>query len=72
MNRSDSNQFFYTGMTPRAWRMISYSCVGFFIYSAILFTEMLQNVHLYKIDHQLKLLNQSDAQQEQFNQDINP
>ena len=51
------NQFLYSGMTPRAWRMISYCCVGFFLYGMVLFYEIMQNIHLNKIDAQLQLLN---------------
>ena len=43
-----------TGMTPRAWRMLSYCCIGLVIYSMVLFGEILQNMHLDRIDQQLK------------------
>ena len=45
-----------TGMTPRAWRMISYSCIGFLIYGLVLVTEIVQNYHLNKIDKQMEMI----------------
>ena len=45
-----------TEMTPRAWRMICYCVIGFLIYGLVLLMELLQNVHLNRIDEQLKEL----------------
>ena len=61
-----SQSFISTGMTPRAWRMISYCVVGFLVYCLLLFAEMLQSFHLNKIDQQLNLLDKEVAG------DVNP
>lgn len=58
---STANQFLYRGMTPRAWRMISYSCIGFLIYGMIVFGEMLQSVQLSRIDSELKAVEEETS-----------
>ncbi len=45
-----------TEMTPRARRMMVYCAVGFLAYLLILFMDMIQNIHLNRIDEQLKAL----------------
>ncbi len=50
------SQFVSSGMTPRAWRMISYICIGTTIYGIVLVTETLQNYKLNRIDRQMKEL----------------
>lgn len=50
-------------MTPRAWRMIAYSCVGALIYGLILLAELLQNVQMSKIDAQLQQMERQDYEQ---------
>lgn len=67
-NHQDMNHFLYSGMTPRAWRMISYCCLGFVLYGGLLFVEIIQNVHLYKIDQQL----QSISMQGESDQTVTP
>ena len=57
-----------TEMTPRAWRMISYSVIGFLIYGFILLMELLQNIHLNRIDSQLKELDR----QVSYGMDVDP
>lgn len=54
-------EFLTTEMTPRAVRMLTYSVGGFLIYGMILFAELLQTVHLNRIDSQLKTLDQQVA-----------
>jgi hypothetical protein len=60
-------EFLSTEMTPRAWRMIAYACAGFFIYSLILFLEILQNIQLNRIDGQLKALDRQVSAQVEIN-----
>ena len=48
-----------TEMTPRAWRMISYCTVGFLIYGLFLLHQLLLNLHLNRIDQQLKDIDQA-------------
>ncbi len=48
------NTFLYGGMTPRAWRMISYICIGITIYGMVLVTEALQNQRMNRIDRQMR------------------
>ena len=45
-------------MTPRARRMLAYCAAGFLVYMMILFAEMIQNMHLNRIDEQLKSIDQ--------------
>lgn len=51
-----NNRFLQTGMTPRAWRMIGYTCVGMLLYGGILFAEIVQNIQLNKVDAELKAI----------------
>lgn len=53
--RSGMSHFASGGMTPRAWRMISYSCIGFLLYGGVILSEMMQEVRLKKVDDQLKM-----------------
>ena len=48
-----------TEMTPRAWRMICYCVVGFVIYGLFLLHELMLNLHLNRIDQQLKSIEQA-------------
>ena len=54
-------EFLTTEMTPRAWRMLTYSVAGFLIYGLVLFMELLQTFHLNRIDAQLKTLDRQVA-----------
>ena len=45
-----------TEMTPRARRMIVYCAVGFSIYLFVCLAETIQNLHLNRLDAQLKAL----------------
>ncbi len=56
------NEFLSPEMTPRSWRMIIYCALGFAIYGALLFAELLQTVHLNKIDAQLKMISAQEIQ----------
>ena len=54
MSGGGQSSFGSTEMTPRAWRMLSYACVGIFLYGAVVIAETLQNYHLNKIDKQMQ------------------
>lgn len=58
---SSRNDFLHGGMTPRAWRMISYSCIGFFIYGIVIASEALQNRQLNRIDQQMQRMNSMES-----------
>ena len=47
-----------TEMTPRSWRMISYCVIGFVLYGLFLLHEIMLNIHLNRIDQQMKNLDQ--------------
>ena len=50
-----------TAMTPRAWRMISFCCIGVTIYGLFLLHGLLQSMHLNRIDQQLKSLEAAEG-----------
>lgn len=47
-------EFLTTEMTPRAWRMIAYSCVGLCVYGLVFLMEAAQNFQMNRIDRQLQ------------------
>ncbi len=55
--------FVHGGMTPRAWRMISYICIGATVYGMVLVAETLQTYKLNRIDLQMKMLNEQLTEQ---------
>ncbi|MBI1979642.1 MAG: hypothetical protein HYS58_02645 [Elusimicrobia bacterium] len=57
MISNSRSSFASTEMTPRAWRMLSYICVGATIYGMVLATETLQKFKLNRIDRQLEIVN---------------
>lgn len=61
-----------TGMTPRAWRMISYLCIGATIYGMVFVTETLQNIRLNRIDQQMKMLSEQTTYQPEEESVPNP
>ena len=55
-------EFLSTEMTPRAVRMLSYCCIGFFVYGSVLLAEIYQNIQLQRIDQQLKMAEKMDLE----------
>jgi hypothetical protein len=55
-----TSHFLQTGMTPRAWRMICYICIGMCVYGLILLMETVQKFQLNRIDRQLQELNRQE------------
>ena len=54
MQSVSKDKLIQTGMTPRAWRMIAYSCIGLFFYGVTIVMETLQNYNLNRIDTQMQ------------------
>lgn len=62
-------EFLSTELTPRAVRMLSYCCIGFFAYGSVLLAEIYQNIQLQKIDQQLKMAERMELENDK---EINP
>jgi hypothetical protein len=58
---SGKREFMTTEMTPRAWRMIAYSCVGITLYGLTFLIDQVQNAQLSRIDRQLQQVSQLEA-----------